>query len=435
MDFCCALPRATAPEIVCLARIRLIRSPMAYLKQIFNRLIQSGLDRALSDERKFIETSNILAVLFFFINIGTLPGLAHFLPESAYLILVQAGVSALWPLVVLFNRFAKFSLARFLFGICTIVHISLLMAFSGSAAGAQFLILAGSNLPFFIYPPRYRRWMYLHAGLSLATAVFWVVYPSVFGNFVEPTGLYLYFLQGLVVFGIIYVVFFSAFYHYNVQRQAELALQAEREKSERLLLNILPEPIAARLKLGDRRIAEDFESATVLFADLANFTKQSAISNAAQIVEMLDGIFSEFDLLAEKHGLEKIKTIGDAYMVAGGVPVRRDNHAEDIARMALGMQQLAKEKPEMFQGMQIRIGIHTGPLVAGVIGRHKFIYDLWGDSVNTASRMESHGIVGEIQISQSVRDALGSRFKCEDRGSVDVKGKGSMQVYLLKGEM
>ncbi|MBL8019468.1 MAG: adenylate/guanylate cyclase domain-containing protein [Leptospirales bacterium] len=405
-----------------------------WLKRIFNRLIRSGLDLALPEERKFIETANILAVLFCLINVGTLPGLAHFLPESAALLLVQASVSALWPFVVLLNRAAHFALARFLFGICTIVHISLLMAFSGSAAGAQFLILAGSNLPFFIYPPRYRRWMYLHAGISLAAAVFWVVYPPIFGDFVQPTELYLYFLQGLVVFGIIYVVFFSAFYHYNVQRQAELALQAEREKSEKLLLNILPEPIAERLKLGDRSIAEDFESATVLFADLANFTKRSSVSNAAQIVEMLDGIFSEFDLLAEKHGLEKIKTIGDAYMVAGGVPVRGGNHAESVARMALGMKELTRTKPEMFRGLQVRIGIHTGPLVAGVIGRHKFIYDLWGDTVNTASRMESHGVEGEIQISRTTREALGKRFQVEERGSIEVKGKGVMEVYLLKGE-
>ncbi|HEY9908194.1 MAG TPA: adenylate/guanylate cyclase domain-containing protein [Thermosynechococcaceae cyanobacterium] len=215
-------------------------------------------------------------------------------------------------------------------------------------------------------------------------------------------------------------------------RQSNQQLTVEQEKSDRLLLNILPETIAKQLKEGESSIADGFAEATVLFADLVNFTKLSEKLPPAQLVAMLNEIFSEFDRLTEKHGLEKIKTIGDAYMVVGGLPVPRADHAEAIAEMALDMQsEVTKFHLRRGYDCNIRIGINTGPVIAGVIGTKKFIYDLWGDTVNIASRMESHGIPGEIQVTEATYDRLKHRYSFESRGLIQVKGKGEMATYLL----
>ncbi len=217
-------------------------------------------------------------------------------------------------------------------------------------------------------------------------------------------------------------------------RESNQQLLVEQEKSERLLLNILPEPIANQLKEGESSIANGFAEATILFADLVNFTKLSEKMHPTQLVSMLNEIFSQFDSLTEKHGLEKIKTIGDAYMVVGGLPVPRADHAEAIAEMALDMQaEILRFNLKRGQDCDIRIGINTGPVVAGVIGTKKFIYDLWGDTVNVASRMESHGIVGEIQVTVTTYEQLQHRYTFQPRGSIQVKGKGEMTTYLLTG--
>jgi PAS domain S-box-containing protein len=216
--------------------------------------------------------------------------------------------------------------------------------------------------------------------------------------------------------------------------QAEEALRAEKEKSETLLLNILPSEIAHRLKNETDAIADSFPDVTVLFADIVGFTELSCCVAPIELVKLLNRIFSAFDQLAEKHGLEKIKTIGDAYMVVGGLPTPRADHASSIAEMALDMQQeIAHFNAETGERFSIRIGINTGPVVAGVIGIKKFIYDLWGDTVNTASRMESHGIPGYIQVTQATYERLQGNYLFKERGVIQVKGKGEMTTYLLIG--
>jgi class 3 adenylate cyclase len=218
-------------------------------------------------------------------------------------------------------------------------------------------------------------------------------------------------------------------------RSALEQLEEEREKSERLLLNVLPEAIAQRLKQGAGTIADSFESVTVLFADIAGFTKLSATVSPTDLVQWLNEIFSEFDSIAAQADLEKIKTIGDAYMVVGGLPHPRDDHAEAIAEMALKMQEaISLFNRKRGGNFQMRIGINSGPVVAGVIGTKKFIYDLWGDTVNTASRMESHGAIGEIQVTEATYELLKDKYEFEERGAIAVKGKGEMPVYLLKGK-
>ncbi|MEG4247471.1 adenylate/guanylate cyclase domain-containing protein [Microcoleus sp. Pol10D4] len=220
----------------------------------------------------------------------------------------------------------------------------------------------------------------------------------------------------------------------TTRKQAEAALRLEQEKSDRLLLNVLPQPIADRLKQDQSIIADTFAEVTVLFADIVGFTQISSQISPPQLVSLLNDIFSTFDRLAEKHGLEKIKTIGDAYMVVGGLPMPRSDHAEAIAQMAIDMQQAITNFSHTHnQDFSIRIGINTGPVVAGVIGIKKFIYDLWGDTVNTASRMESHGKPGCIQVTSAIYDILQDKYVFESRGAIEVKGKGQMNTYFLTG--
>jgi guanylate cyclase len=219
------------------------------------------------------------------------------------------------------------------------------------------------------------------------------------------------------------------------QRRAALAaLRAEQAKAESLLLNILPRSIADRLKAETRTIADQFSSASILFADVVDFTPLAERLPPAEVVGVLDHLFSHFDLLAERYGLEKIKTIGDCYMVAAGVPSPRPDHARALALMALDMQAAMRSVDEIdHHGLELRIGINSGPVVAGVIGRKRFLYDLWGDAVNTASRMESHGTSGRIQITRATKELLDDEFICEPRGTIPLKGKGETEAWYLVG--
>ena len=223
-------------------------------------------------------------------------------------------------------------------------------------------------------------------------------------------------------------------YFVGQRERAHRALAAERERSERLLLNVLPATIAEQLKSRSGVVAQHHDAVSVLFADLVGFTERSAVMAPADLVALLDRIFTEFDRVADAQGVEKIKTIGDAYMVAGGLPEPRPDHLEAIARTALAMRaeitRVAAEEGHAW--LAVRIGVDTGPAVAGVIGRRKFIYDLWGDTVNTASRMESHGLPGEVQLTARAARALGPEFRVRSRGVVDVKVKGPMETFLLE---
>jgi class 3 adenylate cyclase len=216
--------------------------------------------------------------------------------------------------------------------------------------------------------------------------------------------------------------------------QEHRLLLAEQDRSERLLLNVLPSPIAARLKRGEAVIADRFPEVTVLFADLAGYTASSDHSSPERVVQVLGDLFSALDRLAERHGLEKIKTVGDAYMVAGGLPEPRPDHAEAVAEMALAVrEEVPRHLDPAGQPLAVRIGIDTGPVVAGVIGTTKFSYDLWGDTVNTASRMESQGVVGCIQVTERTYRRLRDRYRFERRGPVQVRGKGELVTWFLLG--
>jgi class 3 adenylate cyclase len=211
-------------------------------------------------------------------------------------------------------------------------------------------------------------------------------------------------------------------------------LDDEHARSERLLRNVLPDRIAERLKDRPIAVADRFEGVTVLFADIVGFTALSATLPPERLVEILNQVFTRFDELAARHGVEKIKTIGDAYMVVAGLPDPRADHADAAARMALDLRSaLAELNRTTGHPLQIRIGLCSGPAVAGVIGIRKFAYDLWGDTVNTAARMESHGAPGQIHLTESTRLLLDGRYTFEDRGVIEVKGKGPMRTFFLQG--
>jgi adenylate cyclase len=218
------------------------------------------------------------------------------------------------------------------------------------------------------------------------------------------------------------------------RRDALGALQIEQVKAENLLLNILPRSIAEKLKEQPQTIADQFSAASILFADVVDFTAKVEHLPPAQVVGMLDQLFGHFDILVEKYGLEKIKTIGDSYMVAAGIPTPRSDHARALALLALDMLDAVRSSDAVGSlGFELRIGINSGPVVAGVIGRKRFLYDLWGDAVNIASRMESHGTPGHIQIGPTTYELLRDDFECEPRGAVDIKGKGEMETWYLIG--
>jgi adenylate cyclase len=244
---------------------------------------------------------------------------------------------------------------------------------------------------------------------------------------------------GLVsIFLLVTALLVGAFAGWNIEhyaRQGFLArkgLEAEQERSERLLLNVLPAPIAERLKVDPAPIADRFSEASVLFADIVDFTRLSGGMTPEDLVTLLNELFTDFDRVAERHGLEKIKTMGDAYMAVCGVPLPRPDHLERIADAALEMRDVVAARAESGRRpLGIRIGIDTGPVVAGVIGEKKFIYDLWGDPVTLASRMQSHGLASEIQLTARAGERLTGRYALTPRGAIEVKGRGRMETYLL----
>ncbi len=307
------------------------------------------------------------------------------------------------------------------------VPFVLAIALGGLAASGGVILwslLAPLGAVTFGRPSRAWRWFVAFLVLLIATTPLSVLVRPEPATL--PEGLLLAFLaMNIGAVSLIAFVLLATF-----ARQREDAQQ----KADGLLLNILPPEIAELLKADSRQIAEQFDEASVLFADVVDFTPLSARLSASDVVSLLDRLFSDFDGLVDRYGLEKIKTIGDAYMVASGVPRRRSDHAHALAAMALEMLDLVtRHRRDDGAVIELRIGINSGPVVAGVIGRRKFIYDLWGDAVNTASRMESHGTAGQVQIAEGAYELLKDDFVCQPRGLVEVKGKGAIRTWYLVG--
>jgi class 3 adenylate cyclase len=271
-------------------------------------------------------------------------------------------------------------------------------------------------------------WFVAFVGVTIACGV---LEPHLNAEGSIPTSIIISFYVMNVV-GVSTTVFLVLRYFIGERERALDALRREQERSERLLLNVLPAAIAQRLKEQPGAIADGFASVTVLFADIVGFTTFADARSPEDVVAVLNELFSEFDELADRFGVEKIKTIGDAYMAVGGLPVPMKDHEAAIAGLAVAMREVvARYNRDTGGDLAIRVGIASGPVTAGVIGNRKFSYDVWGDTVNTASRMESHGIAGEIQVTGAVMRALRDRYDFEERGPIDVKGKGPTTTYLL----
>ncbi len=345
--------------------------------------------------------------------------------QAKVLLLFSTAIGILTLSAVLLNFIKFHGAARVVFGLLGLITITVNMLFLGRETLLHIYLLESIVIAFFIFPPREKGFrntlIILFAASFIGLEIWFAHHTAIIEN--APKLFLRIHIPGLLIFMVA-----ISFYTYTIITHAEDRLQEEQKKSERLLLNILPKQIAKRLKDGSGRIADHIEEATILFADIVDFSRMSETMPANKVVSMLDEIFTEFDSIADKYGLEKIKTIGDEYMAAGGIPEPRADHCEAIANMALDIQQLILDR---HQGVKLRVGIDSGSVVAGVIGQRKFIYDLWGDSVNMASRMESQSVEGKIQVTQKVYEKLKDRYHFEYRGKIEIKGKGGMVTYFL----
>lgn len=384
-------------------------------------------------EARRVQAINVVGLLAIFTNVAYI--IAFLLIDASALrtaiITMTVAIVLLFRVLALNARGSTNTATGLMFvvGPLNLTIVSMLM---GIGTGTFLFLMIVPITAVLISPPH--NWQIQLCGILAGMAPFVAVLlahpavPDVIEGTAVETGL-------LVVNSIVTTLFITVMgLHYRqIADTAEAELVLANESSERLLLNILPEKIADRLKAGEAVIADRADAVTILFADLVGSTPMSERLTPGEMVEVLNEVFTPFDDLAVALGLEKIKTVGDAYMVVGGLPMARPDHVEAIADMALAMrEEVARHTVEGFGPLEMRFGIHTGPVVAGVIGKQKFSYDLWGDTVNTAARMESHGVPGKIQVTAAVRDRLQDRYRLEQRGPIQIKGKGVMETYFLE---
>lgn len=394
-----------------------------------------GADPADSDEVR-IQKSLMVTGSFFFIGCGLLWGLIYLLfgLTTAGLVPISYSVVSLLSVVTFAftRRFQFYRLSQLV--LMLLLPSIVMLALGGFIQGSAVVLWAfaaplGAIL--FDEPHRAPRWALAYVVVLIGSVLIQPYLPP-------PRPLPAHVIQLFFILNTVGVplVTFTLLYYFVGQKNLLLALlRTEQQKSENLLLNILPKEIAAILKNEQRTIADHFAGASILFADMVGFTPMTATLAPAEMLGLLNDVFSYFDSLVDKYGLEKIRTIGDSYMVASGVPRPRPDHAQALARLALDMRRFVQTNEQCRQRqLTFRIGLNSGPVVAGVIGRKKFIYDLWGDAVNTASRMESHGTPGCIQITRETYALLKDEFVCEPRGTITVKGKGEMETWYLVDE-
>jgi guanylate cyclase len=383
-----------------------------------------------------LQKSLLVGGSFMFIAAGALWGIVYFLFQEPV-----AGIIPLSYAIVSFLSVIHFSLTRqYRFFRASQLALILLLPFLLMAALGGFINSSVVIFWSFICPlgallfAEYRqapRWLFAYLALLVLSGF---LQPFVRTSNELPQGLVIAFFV-LNIGAVSSIAFVLLHYFVGQKELAYRLLRIEQDRSEGLLLNVLPGEIATRLKSGERIIADHYPSVSILFADLVGFTPLTNILSPNEMVELLNEIYSNFDSLIEMHGAEKIRTIGDNYMIACGIPRPRIDHAQALASLALEMNAyIANFPPVGNRRLAFRFGINSGPVVAGVIGRKKFAYDAWGDTVNTASRMESQGVPGKIQITQATYDLLKDEFVCEPHGLVNVKGKGQMETWLLVGK-
>ena len=406
---------------------------LKFLNNLLLKISRIGADGADSDDVLLQKTTlvttvimiDLAAILWGLIYIALREPLASSIP------LFYSAVSLLG--IIIFSITRHFNFFRLSQLILILLLPFLLMLALGGFVNSSAVILWSLFCPLLALllsqPRSALRWFLAYLGLVVVSSL---IQPSLgMTNNLPRIAILGFFVLNII--GVSTIAFTLLYYFVGQKNGALGLLRREQEKSESLLLNVLPKEIAAVLKDENRTIADDYESVSILFADIVGFTPLSAEVSAVEMVDLLNKIFSYFDSLVDKHGVEKIRTIGDNYMVVSGAPRRRPDHAQALAHLALEMCDYV-EKPSFpsLSKLKFRIGINSGPVVAGVIGRKKFHYDVWGDAVNIASRMESHGIPGKIQIGRTTYELVKDEFVCVPRGVIEVKGKGEMETWYLE---
>jgi adenylate cyclase len=406
------------------------------IRRLLARWIRIGRrPEMLPSEARYVVLANIIALVGVLFTLGFVPFLA-FTGWWMYPVLQILYATGYLPVLWLNHRGRRLAATTWLLlGGHLLAVLQVLI--EGVGFDVQLFFMLHAVLPFLLVPPGHGARM---IALSVLAGVDLVI-VLVFGDRLPQLGPAiaaedLRVLRPVLASGLFATLAMCAYYARRATLIAEAALDHAHQRSEELLLNILPGTIAHRLKRQTGTIADGFTDVTVLFADIVGFTNLSARLPPARIVGMLDELFCKFDDLATRLGLEKIKTIGDCYMIAGGLPEPRPDHAEAVAEMGLEILRIMSEySAQLNEEITVRIGINTGPVVAGVIGKRKFIYDLWGDAVNTASRMESHGVPGTVHLSAASQRLLEGKYRMTPRGTIEVKGKGAMETWFLHGRI
>lgn len=378
-----------------------------------------------SRDAKHIVLANALSLIAIALSWLGLP--VSILRASWKATVINFSLQAALAYVIVLNGRGRSAVASAWLYFSCLTAVALLMYFQPIERGLHFWLLLLVLAPFVVFPRRLLDFASQASFFALAVYTAHVLF-RLGGTTGQTRFGSTYTLVALAV-----GLFAIGYYQRRITERAEGEADAERERSERLLLEILPEPIVARLKAGESRIADRVDEVTVLFADLVGFTKLADRMSPQDIVRILDEIFTDLDRLCAERDLEKIKTIGDAYMVASGIPSPRADHAD--AAVAMGLEMITRIDAisgRLGVPIAVRVGVHSGPIVAGVIGTKKLVYDLWGDVVNTAARMESHGVPGAVHVSDATRARLTLDVAVEPRGPIDVKGKGTMSTFLIR---
>ncbi len=403
------------------------------LERLFGRLIRIGRAPEMApSEARYVVLSNIIAMLGVAFTLGFAPILV-FSGSPVFPALQVVYALGYLPVLWLNHRHHHTAAATYLVLSSHLLAISQVLV-EGTELDVHLFFMLHTMLPFLVFAPRHDKLMFTLsalAGIDLVLVVALGHHLPHLGPVIAPERLRI--IRPILLGGLFATLAACAHYARRATLIAETALDRAHQRSEDLLLNILPPSIARRLKLSGGTIADGFSEVSVLFADIVGFTRMSAQRPPEHIVGLLNDLFCKFDDVAGRLGLEKIKTIGDCYMVAAGVPRSCPDHASVIVNLALDMRAAVTQRKFGDRELAFRIGINSGPVVAGVIGRKKFIYDLWGDAVNIASRMESQGQRQCIQITENTFRLIVDEFICEPRGKIKIKGADELEVWHVLG--
>jgi len=403
------------------------------MKRIWNTIVDAGVRPGMPyREARFVRACNGIAVVSGLWLLSVIPLFLPYMPAVRSLVISTVVGAAIQFSAPLLNKAGLYRFVRIYLILTGFVLITFNALHLGHAAWNDLILLAAILVSFYYIDSLSLLIATTTIGLSLFVGVeLWYALgrPALLEGHVQPE--FFQTAQDASVYSLVGLTIGFAYYNRAILNATQRALDREAARSESLLLNILPKAIADRLRNTADLIADPIPETSIVFADLVGFTELSRNMDAAHLVRLLNDIFIGFDRAAKRLGLEKIKTIGDAYMVAAGLPEPRADHANAALEMAIAMQRHMETMRARHPDLLLRIGIHTGPVVAGVIGENKFTYDLWGDHVNIASRMESHGLPGRIHVTETFVQALDGKWQFEDRGLIDVKGQGPMRTLLL----